>query len=404
MASVHEIGIAADTRGFDEGIRSGIIKPLEKAEDAFGDLEKAASDAGRDGARDVSKLEDALEDARQESKKLKDSVDDVGAGGKVSLDKVKDGAQELQQEIGSNLGEAVSSIRGDMSDLGQVGQDTLGGLAATLAGAGPAGIAGAAALAAGAVGLGLITASLEEQQEQAEKLRERLSDAYGEAARSGRNYLDTVQIISQVQDLAFDPERADEWKQVQEDANRLGLDTKDVAAAHVGDLEKQRVVMDRITALQRDQVERAREYVGEHKTLSTPLQNEGIELEKISGRWADLNGVTRETAAAQAQGIQTVSKLLEDQYSQTEGVIKKTGEWGDRIYELPDGKTLYVDAQTGQATEDLEAFNRINLRNKTLKIDVDTYAFDQALVALQRKADQGINVKIDATTRGRIMD
>ncbi|WP_315551258.1 hypothetical protein [Microbacterium aurum] len=378
MASVHEIGIAADTRGFDEGVRSGIIKPLEKAEEAFKDLEKAASDAGRDGARDVTKLEDALEDARRQSERLADSVDDVGTGGRAAMDKVKGGAQEVQQEIGQNLGEAVSSIRGDMSDLGQVGQDTLGGLAATLAGTGPAGIAGAAALAAGAVGLGLVTASLQEQQEQAEKLKERLSDAYTEAARAGRDYLDQVQVISQVQDLAFDPERAEEWKQVQADAKQLGMDTKDVAAAYVGDLDKQHAVMDRITALEQDRLDRARAYVEQHGTLSTPLTNERIALEEISGRWEDLNGVTQETAAAQATGIRTVSRLLEDQYANTEGVIKKTGELGDRIYELPDGKTLYIDAETGQATEDLEAFNQINLRNKTAQVSVipDTSAWD----------------------------
>ena len=402
-----EIALASETKAFKQGIESGVIAPLE---DAIKELRKLGDTDGAD------KLEVSLKDAQKATERLADETKITAAriereyrdayrearqASDDGTSKMKAGAQEVTQELGSNLGEAVSSIRGDMSDLGQVGQDTLGGLAATLAGAGPAGIAGAAALAAGAVGLGLVTASLQEQQEQAEKLRERLQDAYAEAARAGLNYLDTVQIISQVQDLAFDPERAEEWKKVQEDANRLGMDTKDVAAAYVGDLDKQQAVMDRIAALEQDRLDRAREYVEQHGTLSTPLTNERIELEEIGKRWTDLNGITQTTVDAQASGLRTVSRLLEDQYKNTEGVIKKTGEFGDRIYELPDGKTLYVDAETGQATEDLEAFNRINLSGKTVILDADTSAAERKIRAVQDMAKKTVTFTVEGRA-GRV--
>ena len=174
------------------------------------------------------------------------------------------------------------------------------------------------------------------------------------------------------------------------------MDTKDVAAAYVGDLEKQQAVMERITALTNDHVEKSREYVQERGTLSTPLTNEGIKLEEIGQRWSDLNDVTKTTAAAQTEGIRTVSRLLEDQYASTEGVIKKTGELGDRIYELPDGKTLYIDAETGQATEDLETFNQINLKNKTVQVDADTTAAERKIKAVTDAAGRTVYMNVNA--------
>ncbi|MGV2482255.1 UNVERIFIED_CONTAM: hypothetical protein IGO34_36260, partial [Salmonella enterica subsp. enterica serovar Weltevreden] len=51
MARAHEISIAADAKDFDRGIRDGVVKPLEKAEQALEDLADAADDAGRDASR-----------------------------------------------------------------------------------------------------------------------------------------------------------------------------------------------------------------------------------------------------------------------------------------------------------------------------------------------------------------
>ena len=47
MGKAHEIAIAADAQAFDQGIRDGVIKPLDKAEEALKDLGDAAGDAGR---------------------------------------------------------------------------------------------------------------------------------------------------------------------------------------------------------------------------------------------------------------------------------------------------------------------------------------------------------------------
>ncbi|KNC30038.1 hypothetical protein FF38_01809, partial [Lucilia cuprina] len=173
MASVHEIGIAADTRGFDEGVRSGIIKPLEKAEDAFKDLERAASDVGRDGARDVSRLEEALQDARKESERTEKGLRDVGDTGERGFKRLGEKGAEVSGELRQNLGETFSSFRGDLEDLPQIAQDTLGGLAGSGA---LGGIGGLAATAAGAAGLGLIIGAMDQIDERNQELAQRAGE------------------------------------------------------------------------------------------------------------------------------------------------------------------------------------------------------------------------------------
>ena len=128
MAGGYSVGIASETKAFEQGIKRGVIEPLEDAQDALkdlgrndgpGDLERSM----RDAQTATRKLDDEIADTRDSLERLGRSARTAGADGERGMSQVKDGAKEVQQEIGSNLGEAVSSFRGDLSDLGQVGQD-----------------------------------------------------------------------------------------------------------------------------------------------------------------------------------------------------------------------------------------------------------------------------------------
>lgn len=371
MASVHEVGIAAETRGFDEGVRSGIIKPLEKAEDAFKSLERAASDAGTDGARDVSKLEDALEDARKESKRLEDSVDDVGKGGKASFDKVKGGAQELQQEFGQNLGETVSSFSGDLSDMGQIGQDTLGGLAATVAGMGPAGLAGAFALAAGAVGLGAVTAGIAEADEKQQQLNEsaaQWAEAYQDSAGK---IVSAASVVAEVNSIATDPER---YKEASENAKNWGVDTSTAMLAMSGDATALALAQESLTEKQ-DAYAKSIEGVitqGEGYAASTgtlTIEQKTARDEVVKGAQAlDLQ------TEAMSKGQQQARNAAEALYTYSTNVGVATGatdDLGNQIYELPDGKEIVIDAKTQTAYQDIDALERKKITEKTVRFRVD---------------------------------
>ncbi|HWL59290.1 MAG TPA: hypothetical protein VNQ48_00195 [Microbacteriaceae bacterium] len=380
-----KIPIASETKAFEQGIRSGMIEPLEDAEQAITDLGTS---------KGPGKLEDAIEDAQDETVKLRkeikrtaEDLEGAGRSGQAGLGKVQGASQELSQEVGQNLGQAVSSFRGDIEDLGQVGQDTLGGLAATMAGTGPAGLVGAAVVAAGAAGLGLITAEMQRQQEEADKLRDRLSGAYQEAAEAGRNYLDVAQIIAEANDIMFNPERAEEWKRIQEDANALGLDQQTLLQANVGDLDAQAVVLERISQL-RKEIEDTDHAPGAWRAIAG--QQEALhQIGEVEARYQGLNTVTEEYQAKAETAMQITSELLLDAAADAGDLIEKVDELGNRLWEFPDGTKILIRADTGLATRDLDDFrgdlDGIDMTVTTARVEAQTPDVDQLVRNLQRR-------------------
>jgi uncharacterized protein YoxC len=363
MASVHEIGIGAETRGFDEQFKSGVIKPVENAVDAFKDLEKAASDTGKDGARALDKLEDSLKDVQRQSERTERAVDDIGTGGSQSFSRVREGAKEVTQEVGQNLGEAVSSIRGDMSDLGQVGQDTLGGLAATVASMGPAGLVGAFALAAGAVGLGALTAGMEEAKEKQEEVN-------ATAARFAQGYIEGINgaisaasVFGEINSIATDPER---YKQAREAATEWGVDVSVAMGAMAGDANA-------LGVAQQALADRSAE-------ASRRLAEQEVQVDQNAGAVYDL----ADSVAAgkdRMDGLTEALKLGHEQadssaaayYNYVTAVghaTDRTDDLGNKIYELPAGKEIVVDANTQRAYEDIDALEKRDIADKELAVRV----------------------------------
>jgi len=410
MAGGYQVGISSETRAFKQGIDSGIIEPLEDAQDELlklgkskgpEQLERAMRDAQgetKDLKKETERAADAIEkEYKRAYREAKDASED-GTG------KMKAGAQEVTQELGQNLGEAVSSIRGDMSDLGQVGQDTLGGLAATLAGTGPAGIAGAAALAAGAVGLGLVTASLQEQEEAAERLRERLSGVYQEAAEEGRNYVNEAQVVAEMNSLIFDPERVGEWKQLQEDAHKLGLDRSTVLAAQAGSLTDQEKVQASIVDLMEKEAQKRQEL---NLGGGSEAQTYGNELLDLRNRWRDVNTATLEAKDNAEAALAVTSERLLAAARDAGTASEEVDEFGNKLLTLPDETQIVIDAETKLAHQNVDRFKgdvdgipkqvstKLLVNSDLRGLDEANRAFD----ALQRRVNRGIDVKFNNTGR-----
>lgn len=350
-----EIAIASETKAFKQGIETGVIKPLE---DAIKQLRELGDTNGAD------KLEAQLRDAQKATERLgeetkqaalaiereyRDAYRKASAAADDGMSRAKNATQEVTQEIGSNLGEAVSSVRGDLSDLGQVGQDTLGGLAATIAGSGPGGILGAAALAAGAVGLGMVTAELQRQQEEADRLRERLGSAFQAAVEDGRTYIDTAQLIAEANDVMFNPERADEWKRLQGEAKGLSLDNSTLIAANAGDLAAQEEVLGRINALRDDALRKETD-------MLTPQSAQVDTLDDMRQRWEAISGATADLTARAQTAQEVTDRFLRSAISAASEASVEVDNLGNKLYTLPDGKQIMIDAATGQATQDIDQF------------------------------------------------
>lgn len=359
---VHEIGIAADAKAFDQGIRSGVIKPVENAE-------KALDELGR--ARGPEQLERALKDAQKQSERLDDSLGDVGDGGVRNLDRVKGGAQELQQEIGSNLGEAVSSFRGDLSDIGQVGQDTLGGLAATVAGAGPAGLLGAFALAAGAAGLGALVAGQEAATEKQQKLNE-------EAAKFAQGYIDGIggalsaaQVFAEIQSITTDPERYAEAKAAEE----WGVDVSTAIGALAGDSTALATAQQALT----DRTAEANRLLAEQETQVDSTAGEVYDMADSTKAGAERMEALNEALRLGKEQANNAAAALYS-YAITAGeATGQTDDLGNAVYRLPDGKEIVVDAATKRAYKDIDALEKQKVTDKTFSVRarLDTSEWDR---------------------------
>lgn len=395
----HVIPIASDTRQFEQGVRSGIIKPLTDAEDKLEDLGKTRGPDQLE--RDLKKAQTETEQLKRDTKSTASAIEreyrDGYQGAKRAADEglggMRDKASEVGSELRQNLGETFSSFKGDLADLPQIAQDTLGGLAGSGA---LGGIAGLAATAAGAAGLGLISAAIQQQAEDAQKLRERLSSAYSEAAAAGRTYLDSAQIVVGVQDLIFNPDRAAEWKQVQEDANKLQLDGITLAKATTGDMTAQAVVQQRINELQDEQAQKVN---GTSKISKQVHAAEQKDLDALEGRWNNLAQATREQATAADTAGRYTSEILKDAIRSAGQATEEVDKFGNELYTLPDGKQVLIDAKTGRATDDVSKFaGDLDGKIPTVKtttIELDTRAAEQQAAGFIRRISSK-KVTIDA--------
>ncbi|MCC2034117.1 hypothetical protein [Microbacterium allomyrinae] len=327
---------------------SKLERGTENVERGLDGVADSLDDVAREGDRSLGRLERSFKDVSDAAKDTSKQTADVGDVGSRGFRKLGDAGSEVSGELRQNLGETFSSFRGDLADLPQIAQDTLGGLA----GAGAlGGIAGLAATAAGAAGLGLITAELQKQQEEAQKLRERIGGMYQAAAEDGRAYLDTAQLIAESVDVMYNTDRADEWKRVREDAKTLALDESVVIAANAGDLAAQEQVHGRINALMEDAADK-RSAAWNGSEASTY----GQALLGVRDRWAEIGAVTDENAdkARNAQSI--TDRYLRQMIDDAGEAEVQVDSLGNKLITLPKGQQIVIDAETNQAHQDLDRF------------------------------------------------
>lgn len=317
MAKVHEIGIGADTRAFEDQVKSGVIDPVEDAEKALKKL--GETDAGKDASRDVDKLEDALKDAQRESKDLGKKIDDVGDTAKRSMQQAEEGVKDFKEEAQQSAREAAASFDGSLESIAEVGQEIA---ANAFGGFGPAGVAAGIAVAAGA---GVIIDTVGKIGEAFDEAKESAFDmAYGISGA-----LETAGVQSRMAEWSGDTEK---WKQVTDLAVASGWDEIDVLTA----LAKGGDDLDKLTGA---------------------FADHGGQTMVTNGRLLELDGVLRGVSdgyMSAAQATEVNARALYD-YAQQAGVATgDTDDLGNAIYRLPDETEVAVNAKTKTATQDIE--------------------------------------------------
>lgn len=213
--------------GADELVKFG--KAGEKAGDKAGDgLKDGIKDGTRSAERDLQDMEDALRQVAQESKKTGTATgNNLKQGSAVA----KESMAEVKNEALQNASETFSSFDGSASSFVDGVQGTFGGLVASLGAISPAlipiGIAGAAAV-------GLISAAVQNGEQDTEEFKQKVSELATQLIDSGvvgeRSFDD---MVDSVKDLATETDDSKvSLKKLEDIAKTLNVPFEDVVRAY----------------------------------------------------------------------------------------------------------------------------------------------------------------------------
>lgn len=276
------------------------LRETDRVESALDDVADSVDEMSRDGDRGAERLERSFREIANEARDTGRVIDrEIGDVGPRGFRRLGDAGAEVGGELRQNLGETISSFRGDLADLPQVAQDTLGGLAGSGA---LGGIPGLALTVAGAAGLGLITTALQEQQDEAARLKEAMAGMYRAAVEEGRAWIDEAQILAAVNDVLFDPEKESLYKQAERDARTLGVEVNDVLRAQAGDQDKINLLL--ASGKARAEEMRDATYGTRDANIAT-----AAELGNTIGRYEEIAGLADENRARAERALEIEEEM-----------------------------------------------------------------------------------------------
>jgi hypothetical protein len=345
-----DLAIAADTRSAMSAIQRGLLEPLEDVAEileTFGDDAEQSTAQLERGMRDAQRRTD---DAKDEIRDLRDSLNKAGRAGKDAgddidrgMDRAKAGVGELKDESNSTAREAAASFDGSAESIADAFQEVA---ANAFAGFGPAGaIAGLAA----AAGIGLAISGFTAVEEERKKLEERAADLAQAYIDAGSSVLDALTIADRTADILTDPESRKEAEKL---AGVLGGDLALATRLLAGDTAALNEAQTMTAGIENEILDL------KHRSLGASAQTKARLAGEISEREAMVDVINREVGVQQqaAQTAQVQSQIYLDLINSTRGVTEEVDELGNRLYTLPDGKQILIDALTGQATANVDGF------------------------------------------------
>lgn len=367
------LGVAADTREFDRGIKQGVIDPLEDATDALRDLAKDGDRAGSDLERSMRDQQDETKKLEREYRDLADTIKsssrkagrDIDDGIGDGLDKAGTGLNDFKDEAKSTAREGAASFSGEFSDVGDVVQETL---ANALGGFGPI---GAAAGVAAAVGFGFLTAKIDADAAASE---ERIASMYDAMIESQGKFLTDAAVMDQVKALTDD---AGALAEAQEVAAGSGVDLGIVLRAMAGDADAAAEVQ----AALNDQYDKAVENADKAAKEARDLTDAELKQSQATGKAADIMSKYSDDMSKAAEKYAAYSSAARYATNQMQDAAATAAGLRKEIVRLPDGKTI------------------------TLRVDDNISSlssrFNTALSAMRRQASSGVQVDYQLTKNGK---
>ena len=281
------------------------------------------------------------------------------ARAKRAVEEVADAAKDAGDDVDQSLSKGSTRAGDSVSELGSIARDVLQGdfgSAAESAASALMGLAGV--VTGGAVGgaiataLGSIVGSwVSEWNRAAEESAQHVSDMYDDMTESGNRYLSQAYLIAAANELIADEGKLAKARKLSE---FLGGDLNTAIGAMIGSSSDLAIAQQAVS----DQLDIVGSKVQSYSTLqgdaASETQRTFAELQNLRG---ELNGVgdSLDSAGSKADALSGYQIHLMDAEVAAGRATKEIDAFGDAVYKMPDGKTVYVDAETGRATQDIQA-------------------------------------------------
>ena len=237
------IPIASDTKAALQGIKTGLIDPLQDAQDA---LDKLGKGSNLDSI--TSDMKAAQKATEQENKALQETVqyikntakqsrtstkevsDDFELSAREQTHLRKEAIKEIGNEAKANAAETFSSFDGSAQSFVDGIQGTLGGLVSSL---GPIGLA---AGAAGALAIGLINGALQNADTTSAEFKQGVADLTSELIKTGQvGQVSVGYVVAALQKLATETDGSKvSLTKLSDAAHKSDTSFKSLAQAYAG--------------------------------------------------------------------------------------------------------------------------------------------------------------------------
>lgn len=357
----YEIGIGVDTKAFKQGVETGIVAPLDDAQQELTDL-------GR--SKGPEELEQALRGDQEQTQKLAketkqtaQAIEDeyrrayrkMGDDADRELGRAGDAFQETKAQAIEAATEIVTEFDGTLDGVGSSIGGFASGIGGTLLAVGGVGAAVGAGLTV--VG-GLVEGVFSGMAEDAEASAERVEAAFNDMLDSGNKFVSESFLADRVAEILNDTELVSKAERF---AERAGLPFETIVAAMAGygsaAAEVREKVGDEIANLQAIVDEQGARYTTSERNKIGQLKEV---LRSLSQTADEYN-----TAAQKAAAYEKITG------SQTEAVADLNAE----LAKVPASTTAKVEVDTSDAERTLRDLERGRTLRLPLQL-IDKYGRD----------------------------
>lgn len=342
------------------------------ATDEIGDFDNILSDSFDRGTREAGDLERAMRDVQREADDLGDTGRKIGRDLDRGFERAEEGADEFKQEARQTARETAASFDGSADSIVDLFQEVA---ANAFGGFGPAGLIAGLAVAAG-IGAGV--KGFEDIDEATEESKQRIADWAQSYVDAGDTIISAADQVARVQQIATDPEQ---YEAARENAKNWGIDTSTAMRAMAGDATALQVVSESLAQAQEDLDEK----IGSNTDSITGMSGEfKIAAGQLNAGRDAFEALNSEMGAGQ-EAARAVSDALIGLVNDADNATVQVDELGNQVFTLKSehGETqIFVDAETGLASENIDAFqgdlDKIDGRRVTsdVVVRVDTSAWD----------------------------